>query len=218
MSERPAAILDIDGTLVDTNYQHAVAWYRAFKAYDVIVPVWRIHRHVGMGGDQLVAALTDEATEEKLGDDIRAAEKKLKAELIDEVAPMEGAADLVADLKQRGHSVVLASSAKEEEVGHYLDLLGVRDTVDGWTTSADVEATKPEPDLVAAAVEKAGGGPAVMVGDSIWDCEAATRAGLPTIGVLTGGFARSELEDRGAAAVFESVEELRKNLDDTPLR
>ncbi|HYP22554.1 MAG TPA: HAD family hydrolase [Actinomycetota bacterium] len=213
-----AAILDIDGTLVDTNYQHALAWYRAFKAYDVIVPVWRIHRHVGMGGDHLITALTDEEIEERLGDDIRAAEKKLYAELIDEVAPMEGAAELVSDLKERGHRVVLASSAKEEEVDHYLDLLGVRDAVDGWTTSADVEATKPEPDLVEAAVEKSGAGKAVMVGDSIWDCEAAERAGLPTIGVLTGGFARSELEERGAAAVFESVEELRRNLNDTPLR
>lgn len=213
-----AAILDVDGTLVDTNYQHAIAWYRAFKAYDVIVPVWRIHRHVGMGGDHLVAALTDEATEERLGDDVRAAEKKLYAELIDEVAPMDGAVELISDLKERGHTVVLASSAKEEEVDHYLDLLGVRDAVDGWTTSADVEATKPEPDLVKAAVDKAGGGRAVMVGDSIWDCEAAERAGLQTIGVLTGGFARSELEDRGAAPVFESVGELRTNLDDTPLR
>ena len=218
MSGRPAAILDIDGTLVDTNYHHAVAWYRAFKAYDVVVPVWRIHRHVGMGGDQLVAALTDDSVEDRLGDDIREAEKKLYAELIDEVAPLDGAAQLVADLKERGHRVVLASSAKEDEVDHYLDLLDVREVVDGWTTSADVEATKPEPDLVAAAVEKAGGGGAVMVGDSIWDCEAATRAGLQTIGVLTGGFARSELEERGAAAVFESVEELRANLEDTPLR
>jgi HAD superfamily hydrolase (TIGR01509 family) len=213
-----AAILDVDGTLVDTNYQHAIAWYRAFKAYDVIVPVWRIHRHVGMGGDHLVTALTDEATERRIGDDIRAAEKKLYAELIDEVAPMEGAVDLVSDLKERGHTVVLASSAKEEEVDHYLDLLGVRGAVDGWTTSADVDATKPEPDLVQAAVAKVGGDGAVMVGDSIWDCEAAERAGLKTIGVLTGGFARSELEERGAAAVFESVEELRRNLDDTPLR
>ena len=218
MTERTSAILDIDGTLVDTNYQHAIAWYRAFKAYDVVVPVWRIHRHVGMGGDHLVAVLTDDATEERLGDDIRAAEKKLYAELIDEVAPMEGAVELISDLKERGHSVVLASSAKEEEVDFYLDLLGVRDDVDGWTTSADVDATKPEPDLVEAAVAKAGGGRAVMVGDSIWDCEAAERAGLPTVGVLTGGFARSELEERGAAAVFESVEELRRNLDDTPLR
>jgi HAD superfamily hydrolase (TIGR01549 family) len=213
-----AAILDIDGTLVDTNYQHALAWFRAFKSYDLVVPVWRIHRHVGMGGDHLVSVLAGEEAEERLGDDIRATEKKLYAELIGEVVPMEGAAQLVADLKERGHPVVLASSAKEEEVDHYLDLLDVRDEVDGWTTSADVDATKPEPDLVTAAVAKAGTDEAVMVGDSIWDCEAARRAGLETIGVLTGGFARSELEERGAAAVFESVEELRTKLDDTPLR
>jgi HAD superfamily hydrolase (TIGR01549 family) len=213
-----AAILDIDGTLVDTNYQHALAWFRAFKSYDLVVPVWRIHRHVGMGGDHLVSVLAGEEAEERLGDDIRATEKKLYAELIGEVVPMEGAAQLVADLKERGHPVVLASSAKEEEVDHYLDLLDVRDEVDGWTTSADVDATKPEPDLVTAAVARAGTDEAVMVGDSIWDCEAARRAGLETIGVLTGGFARSELEERGAAAVFESVEELRTKLDDTPLR
>ncbi len=211
-----AAILDVDGTLVDTNYHHAVAWYRAFKSFDVVVPVWRIHRHVGMGGDHLVSALAGDATEDRLGDDIRAAEKKLYAELIDEVEPVEGAPQLVHDLKGRGHTVVLASSAKEDEVDHYLDLLAVRDVVDGWTTSADVEATKPEPDLVAAALDKAGAGRAVMVGDSIWDCEAATRAGIETIGVLTGGFARTELAESGAVAVFESVDELRSKLHDTP--
>ncbi|MDQ4025825.1 MAG: HAD family hydrolase [Actinomycetota bacterium] len=217
-ADRTAAILDVDGTLVDTNYHHAVAWYRAFRSFDVIVPVWRIHRHVGMGGDHLVAALTGDGVEERLGDDIRSAEKKLYAELIDEVAPTEGASQLVADLKERGHTVVLASSAKQEEVDHYLDLLQVRDAVDGWTTSTDVEATKPKPDLVAAAIEKAGTEQSVMVGDSVWDCEAATRAGIETIGVLTGGFARTELEEFGAAAVFESVDELRKRLDETPLR
>ena len=97
-------------------------------------------------------------------------------------------------MKDRGHAVVLASSAKRHEVDHYLDLLDARELADGWTSSADVEQTKPEPDLVAAAVEKAGGGAAVMVGDSTWDCEAAKRAGLETIGVLTGGFS-----DAGAA-------------------
>ncbi|MFN2587495.1 MAG: HAD family hydrolase [Actinomycetota bacterium] len=216
MSRSIAATLDVDGTLVDSNYHHSVAWYRAFRSYDVIVPVWRIHRHVGMGGDRLVAVLTGEQVEERLGDDIRAAEKKLYAELIDEVVPVDGAAELVRDLKERGHMVVLASSAKEEEVDRYLDLLRVRDAVDGWTTSADVDATKPEPDLVAAALAKANRREAVMVGDSVWDCEAARRAGIETVGVLTGGFARNELEEHGAAAVFESVEEVRRRLDDTP--
>jgi HAD superfamily hydrolase (TIGR01509 family) len=212
-----AAILDIDGTLVDTNYQHALAWWRAFKRFDIILPTWRIHRHVGMGGDHLIEALTDSETEKKLGDDIRAAEKALYKELIDEVAPMAQARELMVDLKERGHPVVLASSAKEEEVEHYLDLLDARSVLDDYTTSADVEATKPEPDLVQAAIEKSGSDQAVMVGDSTFDVESALRAGIETIAVLTGGFSEQELRDAGAAAVFESVAELRKRLDETPL-
>ncbi len=212
-----AAILDIDGTLVDTNYQHAIAWYRAFRQHGKTLPVWRIHRHIGMGGDQLVTALAGEEWDEEHGDDVRTAEKALYLALIEEVEPLEGARGLMEDLKERGHSVVLASSAKANEVDHYLDLLDARELADGWTTSADVEATKPEPDLVKAAIDKAGADQAVMVGDTTWDVEAAGRAGIETIGVLTGGFAESELRDAGAACVFESIAELRDSLDDTPL-
>ena len=213
----PAAILDVDGTLVDTNYHHAIAWYRAFRQNEVVLPIWRIHRHIGMGGDQLVEALGGERLESEKGDDIRAAESVLYGELIGEVEPLEGARELIEDLKQRGHAVVLASSAKEDEVDHYLELLDARELADDWTTSDDVEATKPEPDLVVAAVEKAGGGEAVMVGDSTWDCEAAKRAGLDTIAVLTGGFSEAELRDAGALVVYSSIEELRESLDETPL-
>jgi HAD superfamily hydrolase (TIGR01509 family) len=212
-----AAILDVDGTLVDTNYHHTLAWYRAFRGQGIVLPLWRIHRHIGMGGDQLVAALAGDEVESERGGEIRDAEKALYGELIDEVEPLEGSRDLIVDLKERGHPVVLASSAKADEVDHYLDLLDARELADGWTTSADVEATKPEPDLVAAAVEKAGGGEAVMVGDSTWDCEAARRAGLSTIAVLTGGFSDEELRAAGAAVVFHTVAELRERLDETPL-
>jgi HAD superfamily hydrolase (TIGR01549 family) len=213
----PAAILDVDGTLVDTNFHHALAWFRAFRQHEIVLPIWRIHRHIGMGGDQLVAALCDGETEREKGDDIRAAEKILYFELIGEVEPLRGARELIQDLKERGHAVVLASSAKEDEVDHYLDVLDARELADDWTTSADVEATKPEPDLVAAAMEKAGDDDAVMVGDTTWDCEAAKRAGVPTVAVLTGGFSKAELREAGATAVFQSIEELRQGLDDTPL-
>jgi HAD superfamily hydrolase (TIGR01509 family) len=212
-----AAILDVDGTLVDTNYHHALAWYRAFRKQGIVLPLWRIHRHIGMGGDQMVAALAGEEVESERGDDIRDAEKALYGELIGEVEPLEGSRELIVELKERGHPVVLASSAKADEVDHYLDLLDARELADGWTTSADVEATKPEPDLVAAAVEKAGGGEAIMVGDSTWDCEAARRAGLQTIAVRTGGFSEEELREAGAVAVFEAVADLRARLDETPL-
>ncbi|MFL5867816.1 MAG: HAD family hydrolase [Thermoleophilaceae bacterium] len=213
----PAAILDVDGTLVDTNYQHALAWYRAFRQNGIVLPIWRIHRHIGMGGDQLVAALCDDRTEEELGDDIRAAEGPLYLAQIEEVEPLAGAKELIRDLKERGHAVVLASSAKAEEVDHYIDLLDAREAADGWTTSDDVETTKPEPDLVAAAVDKAGGGEAVMVGDSTFDCEAAARADVPTVAVLTGGFSEQELRDAGAVKVFESIEGLNASIDETPL-
>ena len=213
----PAAILDVDGTLVDTNYHHTIAWYRAFRQNEVVLPIWRIHRHIGMGGDQLVEALGGERLEHEKGDDIRAAESVLYGELMSEVEPLQDARELIEDLKERGHAVVLASSAKKHEVEHYLDLLDARDLADDWTTSDDVEATKPEPDLVVAAVEKAGGGEAVMVGDSTWDCEAAKRAGLDTIAVLTGGFSEAELRDAGAMAVYVSIGDLRESLDETPL-
>ena len=217
MTRPPAAILDIDGTLVDTNYQHAVAWFRAFRRLDVTLPLYRVHRHIGMGSDQLVGALAGEDFERAHGDEVRALETELYMELIGEVRPLAGARELLEELKRRGHALVLASSAKQHEVDHYLDLLGARQLADGWTSSSDVEKTKPEPDLVAAAVEKSGGGDAVMVGDSTWDCEAAGRAGVATVGVLTGGFSPEELRGAGAVCVFERIEDLIAHLDETPL-
>jgi HAD superfamily hydrolase (TIGR01509 family) len=214
------AVLDIDGTLVDTNYQHALAWYRAFRQHGFILPLWRIHRHVGMGGDQLVAALAGEGFDRTQGDAVRAAEKVLYMELIHEVEPLEGARKLIEDLKGNGHTVVLASSAKTEELEHYLTLLDARSLADDWTDSSDVAATKPQPDLVLAALEKADAKAedAVMIGDSVWDCRAAKGAGVRSVGVLTGGFSEQELTEAGASRVCASVDELRRTLDETPLR
>ncbi len=213
----PAAILDLDGTLVDTNYHHALAWFRAFRQHGIILPVWRIHRHVGMGGDKLITALAGEDVEQRLGDEIRAAEKALYLALIDETEPLDGARELLVTLKERGHTIVLASSAKENELDHYLDLLDARDLANDWTSSADVDATKPDPDLVQTALAKAATDDAVMVGDTNWDVEAAARAGIPTVCVLTGGFAEAELREGGAVAVFESLPALRERLGETPL-
>jgi HAD superfamily hydrolase (TIGR01509 family) len=214
----PLAILDIDGTLVDTNYHHTIAWFRAFCEHDIVLPLWRIHRHIGMGGDQMVGALTDDQTEEDKGDAIRDSEKERYMELIGEVRPMEASRELIEELTRRGHSVILASSAKEDEVDHYLNLLDARDLADGWTTSGDVEETKPEPDLVEAALKLGGADPgdAVMLGDTPWDIHAAGKTEVPTIAVRTGGFGDDELREAGAVAVFESVAELLSKLDETP--
>jgi HAD superfamily hydrolase (TIGR01549 family) len=201
----PAVILDIDGTLVDTNYHHALAWYRAFRQHQVVLPIWRIHRAIGMGGDQLVAELAGDEVEKEHGDAIRAAEKPLYMAMIEEVEPFEGAKRLLQALHEDGRTVVLASSAKEDEVDHYLDLLEARDLVTAWTSSADVEATKPEPDLVEAALQKAGTREALMVGDTVWDVKAAGHAGLGTIAVRSGGYGEAELREAGARQVYESI-------------
>jgi HAD superfamily hydrolase (TIGR01549 family) len=214
----PAAILDVDGTLVDTNYHHALAWFRAFAAEGIVLPMWRLHRHVGMGGDKFVAAVAGDDVEERLGDRLREAWEERFDDVIDETEPLDGARDLIEELKRRGHPVVLASSAIERHVDAFLDKLDARALADGWTTKDDVEGSKPDPDLVEAALAKAGTRDAVMVGDTPWDVEAAKNAGLETIGVVTGGFSRQELEEAGAAAVYESLTELKDDLDQTTLR
>jgi phosphoglycolate phosphatase-like HAD superfamily hydrolase len=187
-----------------------LCWYRAFREHGIVLPVWRLHRHVGMGGDKFVAAVAGDDVEQRLGDDVRAAWERLFDELIDEVAPLEGAHELIVTLKERGHAVVMASSSIEKHFDRFMQLLDAKKLADGWTTKDDVEASKPEPDLVRAAMEKAG--------TDRWAVAAAQRAGVETIAVITGGFSRQELEDAGAVAVFESLVELRERIGETPLR
>jgi HAD superfamily hydrolase (TIGR01509 family) len=201
-------LLDVDGTLVDSNYHHALCWYRALRAYGITLPIWRWHRHVGMGGDTFVAAVAGDEVEERLGDELRDAWEQEYDGVMDEVAPLDGAHDLIVALKERGHEVVLASSSIEKHFEHSLDLLGARDLADAWTTKDDVEASKPEPDLVRAALDKASAAEAVMVGDTPWDVEAARRAGVDTVCVVTGGFSEQELRDAGAVDVFDSLRDL----------
>jgi len=211
-----AALLDVDGTLIDANYQHALAWYRAFREYDITLPIWRIHRAVGMGGDQLVPSLVGPELDEEMGEDIRDKRDKIFAQLIDEVVPFEGAHELVVELLERDIAVVLASSSPADDIEHYLELLDVRTLVDGWTTKDDVDQTKPEPDLVKAALEKLDHRQAIMVGDTKWDVDAASEAGIETVGVTSGGWWRDELRGAGAVAVFETIVDLRERLDETP--
>ena len=200
-----AVILDIDGTLVDSNYQHVIGWQRAFSDSGFDIAAWRIHRCIGMGGDQIVTVLAGEDAESESGDAIRESEGGHYKSLMPEVKVFDGAPELVNRLKEAGHAVVLASSAKQEEVEHYVELLGAADRIDGFTSSADVDTTKPEPDLIEAALEKAGTREAVMVGDSVWDVESASRAGIDSVAVLCGGFGEAELQGAGAKAVVTSI-------------
>jgi len=180
--------------------------------------MWRVHRHIGMGGDQFVDAVAGEGVEERLGDSLREASSREFAPLRDECEPLEGAAELVRELKRRGLVVVLASSAGQDDLEYFVDRLGIGADVDGWTTKDDVERSKPHPDVIHAALELAGTTDGVMVGDSRWDIEAAANAGLETVCVITGGWSEQELRGFGASAVYESLVELRVGLDETPLR
>jgi HAD superfamily hydrolase (TIGR01509 family) len=179
--------------------------------------VWRLHRHIGMGGDQYVAAVAGDDVEERLGDELRDEHGTQFERLRDECDPLEGARDLIVALKDRGLTVVLASSSSEDDLGFFLDKLDARDVVDGWTSKDDVERSKPHPDVVRAAMEKARADEAVMVGDSRWDIESAANAGLETVCVITGGWSEQELRDHGAVVVFDSLVELRGRLAETPL-
>jgi HAD superfamily hydrolase (TIGR01549 family) len=211
-------VLDVDGTLVDTNYHHAIAWFRAFRRSDVTVPIWRIHRAIGMGGDQLVPTVAGEDVEDRLGDTVRDAWKKEVDSILDEVRPIEGARELLEAARDAGYIVVLASSGKPDHVDRYLDLLDARELAHDWTSSADVSETKPEPDLIEVALRKAGASEAVVVGDSVWDCQAAQRIGLPCVAVRTGGFGEQELLDNGASRVYDELAQLRADLPNLPSR
>jgi HAD superfamily hydrolase (TIGR01549 family) len=213
MTAIDTVVFDVDGTLVDTNYQHTLAWYRAFRDKGITLPLWILHRHIGMGGDQFVGAVAGEGVEEKHGDELREAWKQEYTPMLAEVQPFPYAREVLRDVKDRGLRLVLASSGAKEQVEHYLDLLDARDLADDWTTSADVERTKPAPDLVEVAVGKVDGTRAVMIGDSTWDFVAAGKLDVPSYAVRTGGFSPEELRVAGAREVYESLEDLAADLD-----
>jgi HAD superfamily hydrolase (TIGR01509 family) len=220
MSEKRIAVLDVDGTLVDSNYQHAMAWYRALRSLGETFPIWRIHRLIGMGGDKLVTSLGGEELEARIGDEARERQGKEVDALLDEIAPLPGARALLVAIKERGHRLVLASSGQQRHVDFALDLLDARDLADDWTSSADADATKPAPDLLQVALQKLGApqdAPSVMIGDTPFDVEAAKKAGMPAIAVRSGGFGDDELRDAGAVAIYDTPADLTAALDDTDL-
>jgi HAD superfamily hydrolase (TIGR01549 family) len=198
-------VLDVDGTLVDSTYQHVIAWSRAFEQTGYDVPLWRIHRANGMGGDRLVPHLVGDDAEAEHGDEIRQRWEHEFDALLEEVLPLPGARELLDALAHREIKVVLATSGRPQHTRHALDSLDARGRVDDVTTSADVEDSKPAPDIIHAAIAAVGGSSALVVGDSTWDGEAAQREGARMVGVLTGGFGKEELMNAGAERVFEDL-------------
>ena len=219
MADSTIAVLDVDGTLIDSNYQHALAWYRALRSVGETFPVWRLHRLIGMGGDQVVTAIGGKELERRVGDQARAQQGKEVDALIEEMAPLPGARDLLVAIKDRGHRLVLASSGQQRHVDVFLDRLDARELADDWTTSDDVESSKPAPDLLQVALKKLGAptdASSVMIGDSVWDVEAAKKAGMPAIVVRSGGFGDDELKEAGAIGIYDTPGDLAEALGDSP--
>jgi HAD superfamily hydrolase (TIGR01549 family) len=211
----PAVIFDVDGTLVDTNYLHTLAWARGFREAGETVSMSAIHRLIGMGSDQLVEELINHESEEASDGHTAQFEK-----LMPEIQPFPCAAEILDEVHKRGAKVVLASSASEDELDAMLEAIGPVDgSIDHIVKKDDVEESKPEPDIFRAAIEGADldPGASLVVGDTVWDIEAAKKCDLRVVGILTGGISRQELEEAGAIAVYEDVAALLRDLDDSPI-
>lgn len=217
----PAAVLfDVDGTLMDTVHLHTVAWWEALRQQERIVAMADIHRAIGMGSEHLLAALLGEDRDRSADARLKGAHDALYAQFWSRLAPLDRAADLLRACADRGLRVVLASSASGPEADVMVRALGADDVLHAVTTADDVEASKPEPDVVRQALDRAGvpPGDALFVGDAVWDVQAARRGGVGCVGVLTGGgFSRRELLDAGALRVHASPADLLAHLDDGPL-
>jgi HAD superfamily hydrolase (TIGR01509 family) len=214
----PAVLFDVDGTLVDSNYLHVHAWTRAFAEVGIPVETWRIHRSIGADGSELVDSLSGGAE-----DDVQKRLKDLHTQFYEEttslLSPLPGARELLDRVASLGLQVVLATSAPEDELSILRKVLDRDDLVSTATSSGDVSTAKPEPDVVEVALERAGvaADRAVFVGDAVWDAEASKRAGVQSIGVLSGGVSRGELQEAGASAVFENALDLCEHIEDSPI-
>jgi HAD superfamily hydrolase (TIGR01509 family) len=212
-SPRLAALVDVDGTLIDSTYPHALAWSAALRSHGHDVPTARTHRLIGMRGPRLLAELLGPDAARELAGPIGDEHAARYAELRSLVEPLPGARELLEQLTERGAATVLMSSAQPQEVERTIDMLDARDLVAAWTSARDGDESKPDPEPVRIALERSGCTSAVVIGDAPWDCRAASAAGLPCAAVLTGGYAAAELEQAGAVAIFEDPAELCRGLD-----
>jgi HAD superfamily hydrolase (TIGR01549 family) len=206
-----AALLDVDGTLVDSNALHVEAWREAFRRHGREISREAMHAQMGKGGDQIVEHFLTEDERRRFGAEVDA----LHAELfIREYQPRErplpGVRPLLERMKAQGLRVVLASSAKEKELEGHRKVLGVDDLLDDCTTADDARHSKPCPDIFEAALGELDPAEAVVIGDTPWDAQAARKAGIPMLGVLTGGFSEESLLENGAREVYHDLEELRE--------
>lgn len=213
-SSGPAVLFDIDGTLIDSNYFHTISWWRALQDAGDDIAMARIHPLIGMGSDKLLDTLLGEEREGL--SDVHSDYYKPYKELLH---PFPQASALLREVSKRGVSVVLATSSKEEDLDKLKSTIDADDAIDDIVHGDMVDASKPAPDIFAVALEHLGLDPeqTMVVGDTGWDVEAAGKLGLDVVCVLTGGWTRADLEERGAVAVYDDVADLLDHLDDSPL-
>ena len=214
----PVVVLDLDGTLVDSVYQHVVAWHAAFRDVGLHVSAVRVHEAIGMGGDRLVAHVAGDPAEAAVGDDVRKLHDEYFRSHLRTVCALDGAADLVETLAAHGHRLALVSSSEADLVDDLLELVGVRRHLSAVLTGSEDAATKPAPDMVELAIERTGGGKAIVVGDAVWDALSAEAAGVPSIGVRSGGISAERLTSAGASWVYDGPRDLLDRLEGGPLR
>jgi HAD superfamily hydrolase (TIGR01509 family) len=215
-ANKPAVLFDLDGTLVDSNFHHVVAWHRAFLDVDVEVPAWRILGLIGRSGSDLVRILLGEELADAHGSDIEKLHTHYFLDSAPQIRPLPGARELLEKLADLGWRSVLATSAGEQELDVLRTALDCDDLICAVTSSADAERAKPHPDIVACALDRIDADPAeaVFVGDTVWDIQAGLSAGVPTAAVLSGGIAREALEQAGAAAVYAGPLEVSAHLEE----
>ncbi|MFC4607546.1 HAD family hydrolase [Streptomyces maoxianensis] len=214
-----AALFDVDGTLVDTNHLHVTTWWEAFRQAGHRVSTHAIHRAIGLGSDDLIAHLLGDGRDRDQDARISAGHKALYGTYAERLAPLDGARDLLHTLANRGWRIVLATSAGGRELAALRRAIDADDVIAGTASADDVAEGKPAPDPVLRALELAGApaGEAVFVGDTVWDMEAAAKAGVRAVALLSGGIARADLEAAGAAAVYRDPADLLSHLDSSLL-
>ncbi len=216
---RKGVLFDVDGTLIDSAYLHTLAWWQAFRQAGFDVPMARIHRHVGMGGARLVDSLLPEGRDKSLDTEILAAHAGIFGTFWPALRPLDGARDLLAQCSEGGLAVALASSARDADLQALRASLAADSFIHAATSANDAERSKPEPDILIAALAAIGveAADAVYVGDAVWDVYAADRLGIPTIGVTCGGTSEAELREAGAVEVYSGPRELLDRLRDSAI-
>ena len=213
-----AVLFDIDGTLVDSNYVHVDTWSRAFADAGITVPSWRIHRCIGMDGGKLLEELVG-SSDSAAALEAKELHSSYYAEASKRLQILPGSRELLQCIEDLGLTVVLATSAPEDELATLRDLLDVEEIVSVVTSSEDAEVAKPSPEIIGVALERAavGAEDAVMIGDSVWDVEASRRVGVRCIGVRSGGISEAELREAGAVAVYDDPAAIIADLEAGPI-